>query len=97
MEKLIGGILMAVGALIAGLSGLCSIAILFTSLASPSEWMSGGVGGAFGSLGIILMFGGIPFAVGAGLFLLGRRIARSARALPAEPSEPAGAPDTEQD
>ena len=78
MEKLIGGILLAVGTLIAGVSGLCTLVVVGSSLASPSEWTSGGMNGLFGSFMIVLIVGGIPFLLGIGLFLLGRRMLRRA-------------------
>ena len=70
MKKLFGGILIAVGILIAGASGLCSLAILF----------SGGMGPeAMSMLPMVLMIGGIPFAVGAGIAYGGYALLRSAR------------------
>jgi hypothetical protein len=88
MQKLIGGILLAVGGLIAGLSGLCTIVVVGGSLASPGEWTPGDFGGIAGSLMIVLIFGGIPFAIGAGLFLLGRSLLRKDReAYPAATGE----------
>jgi hypothetical protein len=66
MKMLFGGILLAIGILIAGASGLCSLAILF------------GFGG-FSMLPVVLMVGGIPFAVGAALGFGGRALIRQAR------------------
>jgi hypothetical protein len=66
---LLGGILLAVGILIAGVSGLCSAAVLFDN-------------GEFGGLRMwpaVLMFGGIPFAMGAGLGFGGWALIRKAR------------------
>lgn len=69
MKTLFGGILLAVGILIAGASGLCSLAVLF--------------GGEFGSnasmLPVVLVIGGIPFAVGAALGFGGWALIRQAR------------------
>ena len=68
MKTLLGSVLMAIGILIGGASGICSIAFLF----------SGGMGGD-GVL-LILLVGGIPFAIGVGLFYAGRALVRSDRA-----------------
>ena len=66
--KILGGILLAIGILIAGASGLCSLAFLSDS---------SGMGGFLEVLPMILIFGGIPFAMGlafcfAGAFLIRR-------------------------
>lgn len=70
MKEVFGGILIAVGILIAGASGLCSLAVLF------------GGGFARESLSmfpLVLMIGGIPFAAGVGIAFGGRALIRSAR------------------
>ena len=66
--KIFGGILIAIGILIAGASGLCSIAVLTDSgeFAGPEMWP------------LVLMIGGIPFAIGVGMVFGGRAIIRSA-------------------
>jgi hypothetical protein len=69
MKQLFGGILLAVGILIAGASGLCSLVVLFSS----------GEFGGSGMLGAVLLFGGIPFALGAGLAFGGQTMIRQAR------------------
>ena len=71
MKQLFGGILLAVGILIAGASGLCSLVFLFGS--------GGGMGGIAGMLPAVLMFGGIPFAIGAAIAFGGYVLIRSAR------------------
>ena len=69
MKKLIGGILMAIGILIAGLSGLCSLVFII-----------GGMSGEGGDLLVLtLIVGGIPFAIGVGLTLGGKAIINAAR------------------
>ena len=70
MKAIFGGILMAVGILIAGGSGLCSLMILF-----------GGTGefSGFEMWPVVLMVGGIPFAIGAGIAFGGHMLMRSAR------------------
>jgi hypothetical protein len=70
MKKLFGGILMAVGILIAGASGLCSAAIIF----------SGGMGPeAMSMLPMVMVIGGVPFAVGALIAIGGGALIKSAR------------------
>jgi hypothetical protein len=69
MKTLFGGILLAIGILIAGASGLCSLAVLF----------GGGFGGNAGILPLVLVIGGIPFAVGAALGFGGWSLIRQAR------------------
>ena len=70
MKKLIGGILMAIGILIAGLSGLCSLVFIISGLPS---------GEGAGLFTLVLVLGGIPFAIGVGLFLGGRAIINAAK------------------
>jgi hypothetical protein len=65
MTKLFGGILLAIGILIAGASGLCSIVMIVSSLNDA------------GMIPLVLLIGGIPFAIGAGLAVLGRALLRS--------------------
>jgi hypothetical protein len=67
---LFGGILLAVGGLIALLTGLCSayFMVLFISDSGGSAMLP-----------LVLLIGGIPFAIGLGLFFWGRSLVRSAR------------------
>jgi len=69
MKRLFGGILQAVGALIAGLSGLCSF---FSLIGAMSNLSNGGIMG----LGMVLLFGGPPLAIGLALFAWGKSILR---------------------
>ena len=73
--KLFGGILLAVGILIAGASGLCSLYMLGSEALSPY----GSPRQTLSMLPLVLMFGGIPFAAGVGLILGGRALIRSDR------------------
>jgi hypothetical protein len=72
MKTVLGGILLAVGVLIAGGSGLCSLLVLFSS---------GGMGGLT-MIPAVLLFGGVPFAIGAGMAFGGHALIRSARKPP---------------
>jgi len=67
MRKVFGAILLAIGILIAGGSGLCSLYFLSIMGSSDSEFFA-----------IVAMVGGIPFALGIGLAFLGWRLLRSA-------------------
>jgi hypothetical protein len=75
MKQLFGGILLAIGILIAGASGLCSLVMLF----------GGGFGGEVGlssfmeMLPLVALFGGIPMVAGAGIATGGWALLRSAR------------------
>ena len=66
MTELFGGLLMAIGILIATLSGLCSAWLLVE--------MSGGA--SFRDVVSAIVIPGVPFMVGIGLILLGRSLVR---------------------
>jgi hypothetical protein len=69
MKELLGGCLQAVGILIAGLFGLCTLIML----AGVNSWRS--LMTALESM----LFMGIPFLFGVGLVLVGRALVRSER------------------
>lgn len=69
MKALLGGLLMAIGILIAGASGLCSAALFVSDLGSAAQMAP-----------LVMLFGGIPFALGIALIFGGRALIRSARA-----------------
>jgi len=82
MKRLFGGILLAVGILIAGASGICSLTVLF----------GGGFGGSgfddfFSMLPLVALFGGPPLAAGIGIAFGGRALIRSARRDEERPGE----------
>lgn len=70
MKRLLGGILLAAGILIAGASGLCSLFVLVGA---------GGLSGSLSFLPLVLLIGGIPFALGVALIFGGRALIRQAR------------------
>lgn len=75
MKSVLGGILLAVGLLVMGLSGLCSGVFVVMMLAEgslDSEMLS--------ILLMPLIIGGVPFVIGLGLFVLGRVLLRDGRA-----------------
>ena len=69
MKELLGGCIQAVGILIAGLFGLCTI-IMFVGL---NSWRS------FGAAVSAMAYAVVPFLIGVGLIVLGRAMVRSAR------------------
>lgn len=69
---LCGGILLAIGILIMGASGLCCGVFFFSTLGTSGS-------GDATLLPIVLLFGGLPFAGGIGLVLGGRALIRSAK------------------
>jgi len=79
MKSLLGGLLLAVGILLAGVSGLCSLAFLVMGI---------GDGGLADILPLLLVVGGLPFVIGVGLFFGGRSLLRSARQEQEEGASP---------
>ncbi len=75
--RFLGGLLMAIGGLMAGLCGLCSVAVLAMMGSSPGD--SGAV--AMGLL-MVAVVGGGPLAVGAVIFIVGRNLHRSSKPRP---------------
>lgn len=73
MRTFFGGILLAIGILIAGASGLCSLTMLVSVLNNHQEFSGSGM------LPVIAIFGGIPFAIGVGLIFAGRGLIRRDR------------------
>ena len=68
--RVLGGILLAIGILIAGLSGLCSLVFVVTELTSPYSSVDR-------TVSYVLGIGGIPFVIGLGLTFLGRKLIKS--------------------
>lgn len=77
MKKLWGGILYAVGILIMSGSGLCTFAVIAIGLSTDGTR-------DLDMLPLPLMFGGIPFVIGFGLFYWGRALVRQAKAEAAD-------------
>ena len=77
MKTFFGGILLAIGILIAGASGLCSVAFLVATLGSAAR--SGDAFSGAGMVPMVVIVGGIPFFVGVGLIVAGRALIRSDR------------------
>lgn len=68
MKKLLGGIFLAIGILIAGGGGLCSLYVLVELLNNPHDTQD---------FILIALPGGISLAIGVGLFLIGRSLIQS--------------------
>ena len=71
MQKVFGGLFIAAGILIAGLSGLCTYFVVADS-GSPETFSAE-------SLGIVALVGGIPFITGMTFVWLGRYLIKNAR------------------
>jgi ABC-type Fe3+ transport system permease subunit len=78
VAKLFGGLLMAVGGLMAALCGLCSAGVVVMSGAN-------GLGGVAAMMMMALIFGGPPIVIGVGVFLWGRSLWRGPSPKPAVP------------
>ena len=74
VKRAFGALLMAVGGLIATLSGLCSVLFLVSMVFAVMD--SHSANDAMVPLLIVFVVGGVPFALGAGLFVLGRHLRR---------------------
>ena len=70
--RVLGGILLAIGILIAGLSGLCSLVFVVTELTSPYSSVDR-------TVSYVLGIGGIPFIIGLAMVFLGRRLLNSGK------------------
>ena len=70
MKGVFGGILLGVGILIAGASGICTVGAMF---------MGGSAQETLSMAPMVLAFGGIPFAIGAALVYVGRMLLREAK------------------
>jgi hypothetical protein len=73
VKALLGGILLAIGILIAGASGLCSL-VMFAGAFTESDPGS--------TIAMVTIVGGPPFLIGVGLFLGGRALLKSDRPKP---------------
>lgn len=72
--RLLGGLLLGIGILVAGLSGLCTLVIMVGSLFSFTANSD--------MIMIPLVFGGPPLLVGIGLIALGRALLKPAAPQP---------------
>lgn len=70
MQKVFGGLFIALGILVAGLSGLCTY-FIFAESTSPEDFSSE-------SFWIVAIVGGIPFITGLTFVWLGRYLIKNA-------------------
>ena len=82
LREYLGGALMAVGGLMAGLSGLCTayFAIRYHPFGLTRDAYAMGV--MFSGLVGMLLLGGLPFLLGLMIFRVGRRLSRASRPTP---------------
>ena len=78
INRLFGAMLMAFGALLVVLSGLCSAGVLATTIigavAHPGTLDSQGAASFFGFLFMVGLFGGVPAVCGLFMFRVGRKL-----------------------
>ena len=67
--KVLGGIMVAFGILLAGGSGLCTLSIIFEEMGSPSA-------DATGWIVLAAIIGGVPFLMGLGSMIGGMVLLR---------------------
>lgn len=70
MRRLLGGVLIAIGALVSGLSGLCSVMLIISEMPLSEMDLKEG-------LPIVGIVGGIPFLIGLAAIFGGRRLLRT--------------------
>lgn len=90
MRSVIGGLLLGIGILVAGLSGLCSL-----FMAMDLVLGAGGSSGKYLDWPTLLIVGGIPFAFGLGIAFGGWRLLKPARPGQVKPAEPAAPPTSD--
>lgn len=83
MKRLLGGIMMAVGILLAGASGLCSILVFLGALSNAfhegynQRSIIPNILGAVLTSGVsILLFAAIPFTMGISIYKFGRKLSK---------------------
>lgn len=74
MKRLFGGLLLGIGILVMTCSGLCSLYFLVAGFSAAIESPA--------LLGFPLVFGGVPFAIGFGLFKWGQSLLKRSSESP---------------
>ena len=74
MKKLFGSLLLGCGIIFAGLSGLCALIFAGSAMAGSSSSSD-----LVSILPAALLFGGIPIAIGIGMYFGGRLLLREAK------------------
>ncbi|HVM99556.1 MAG TPA: hypothetical protein VMT68_05010 [Caulobacteraceae bacterium] len=85
MGQFIGVMLIAFGALIAGLCGLCTLVVAGVSLTAPHDPQGYGGGGM---VAVALLLGGLPTLFGAAMIWAGIIVLRNARRAAQPPVRP---------
>jgi hypothetical protein len=86
MAKFFGVMLIALGGLMAGLCGLCTLVVAGVSLSLPQDQQGYGGGGM---IPVALIIGGVPTVFGAVMIWAGIAVLRAAnRAPPTPPVKP---------
>jgi len=80
--RFFGGLLMAVGGLIAVTSGLCSLIVTVAGLGSNLSDPSASMTVLTDGLPFVLGIGGIPFVIGLGIYFAGRTLYRRSKGTP---------------
>ena len=75
MKIFLGGLIIAIGILVAGASGLCSFYMVTTS----DTYRTGSTSELLSMLPMIAIFGGLPFLAGVAMVFGGRSIIRDGR------------------
>ena len=76
-RRFFGALLMAVGGLLAGLSGLCTLGgIVVMTTVAQGEGGPNWISALPAMIGMPLMFGALPIALGLALFFWGRSLRR---------------------
>ena len=98
MRQVFGGILLGIGILIAGLSGLCSL------FAAMDLVLNGSSTSKYMDWPTLLFIGGIPFAIGFGMAWGGWKLLNAPKpatgqpqqpTVPVKPAEPAKSPTSD--
>jgi hypothetical protein len=67
VQRFFGAALMAVGVLVMALCGICSTCGVIMGLTDPTF-------GGGDTIGLVLLIGGVPFAIGLGTFFAGKAL-----------------------
>lgn len=75
-----GALLIAVGALMAGLCGLCTLVVAIGGLVTGGNGGGDEIFSGGDTVILALVIGGVPTAIGVGLFFIGNALWRQAKA-----------------
>lgn len=75
-QIIVGALMLGCGILAAGLSGLCTLVVAGSALMDAATQ---GASDSAGMIPAVLIFGGIPVAIGVGMVFLGRYLIRTGK------------------